>query len=440
MKNSKNLRQKLSRGGKIADDYFRQCKVVNGLIIIFLFYLLLANLNFGGAVGYWYWIIYNIGVLFWVLGILGAIYLKNQKLKRVPLLLYEECDPFVYKDALETFRAREKSDTDRDVHTVHVAAALMLQGYVENAYQVVSQLDFKKLPHECCYHYYNITSNYFMMMNQADLLMRLRHVFEELAKGAESDIRKLCRLNILNIDLYFAMKNKDFALFDQLTTEIESQNLNKMQESYLHLNMAYMDAWYGNTDSALEHCRFVTDNGNRLFCTEDARALTKKLKAGEAPEKNWEPVREIIWDEGAMYKPEVDTKFFQRNRKDPVKQRAFYALVTLVAFFIGFIFSCLRYQQIQDLLMYENYQETVRLLYALFDGVTCAGLVTGGWFVYLCMKTRSRIAAGIFCLLLIFSRNTLELIGIVAFIPYYIYNLVRLFLALWNRRRRNDEG
>ena len=204
-----------------------------------------------------------------------------------------------------------------------------------------------------------------------------------------------------------------------------------------------MDMEMKRADRAMQKLEEVRAEGGRLAIAEAAVRHREALKAGQWPaDLEAKPKEPILWDESAVYKPKVDKAYFKRNRRFDIGSRVVFAWAVPAALGAGFLLGYVNgfrvlaqiYQQAQSFVHTAGAEAgKLPVIYGLLTAVSFAGTVTGIRIVWECLRRRGKLMFTLFCVIAYMYFGLFTMIGTVVWIPYYIYNLVRIAQA---RKRR----
>lgn len=418
-------------GQSQAETYLRWKKVTLGLEILLLIYLFPMRIFLPGIFPFLFGAAEVVIVLILGLGIIGTTAAGEKQYKKILGLLSVECDPYRFKEAMEYLRDRAKSKKEQEACSVDIADALLLEGYGRNAYQVLDGIDFERQPDEKLALYFNVLRRYFCEDCEDGPARRLREQVERcLGEGNLSyAATRQCEYCLAGFDMHFAMQNKDQAAFDQAAERAENLGLTPLQQVALEYSRALMDIAMKRTSRAMGRLDKVIRDGGRLYFVEEAEIWKAALAEGRSlPEKQKD---RVDWQDRQMYKPKADVKYFRRNRRFDIGGRTTFAVAIPLLFGIGFLFGYLNGLQFW---VGVDLEEAARLpvFYGLMSGLSLAGAVTGIKLLWGLAARRGRPLFAVLCLLGAYYMGMFQILGIIALIPYYIYNLVMLIRA---RRR-----
>lgn len=438
-------KQKLTEGQRIGRTYLNRGKWVLGLEIALLIYMFPMYIFLGSAAPWLFGGPVRLGVLlFFVLLIAAAQWLKERHGRRIRRIMTEECDPYLYKEVLEYLRKCAKKKEHKDAYTVSIAGALMAEGYGYHAFGVLNQIDFEPLPLDCLCKYYEVLTAYFCQSGDENLMGRLRAEIENCLNSQKLSYegRRLCEFSLAGLKLHEARTARDQAAFDEALEAAQAVVCCKMERISLTYAEALMDAAMKRTDRAMQKLGEVRAGGGRFDIAGKAARCQEELRAGRGASVSEEkPKESIVWEESSIYKPKVDKAYFKKNRRFDIGSRMVYAWAVPAALGIGFLLGYTNgwrllaqiYQQTAQAVWPAAQAQTIPLIYGILGAVSFAGTVTGVKIVWECLRRRGKLMFTLFCVVAYMYFGVFTMIGTVVWIPYYIYNLVRIVQA---RRRR----
>lgn len=436
---------RLTEGQKIGKSYLNKGKWVLGLEIILLIYMFPMYLFFSGAAPWLFDGPVRLGVLlFFVLLIAAAQWLKERDGRRIRHIMTEECDPYLYKEVLEYLRKCAKKKEQKDAYTVSIAGALMAEGYGYHAFGVLNQIDFEPLPLDCLSKYYEVLTAYFCQSGDENLTVRLRAEIENCLNSQKLSYegRRLCEFSLAGLKLHEARLGRNQVAFDEAFEAAQAAACCKMERISLTYAAALMDAAMKRADRAMQKLEEVRAGGGRFAIAGKAAQCREELKAGRGTAVLDESPKEaIVWDEASIYKPKVDKAYFKKNRRFDMGSRVVYAWAVPAAIGIGFLLGYTNgwrllaqiYQQTAQAVWPAAQAQTIPLIYGVLGAVSFAGTVTGVKIVWECLRRRGKLMFTLFCVVAYMYLGVFTMIGTIVWIPYYIYNLVRIVQA---RKRR----
>lgn len=410
---------------KWAERYRRQMKLATILIcVIVVIWLGITGIELFGNSGISKkWCLFTIIIL----GIeLGFGLWKRSQMKKIQNVLYEECDPFRFKEIYEYFRAKTKKTRVKNIYNIQISIALLMQGYGDSAYELINQIDFSDLPPRFELVYYDFMRMYFSCKNDERQLAKIKSVFEKKLSQANQMERKLITQQIKYMDLQVSINRKEYEIYDKLIGECSSEMSRMLQKVSIYTLMAKAELGRGNMDKAKEYCEFVLQHGNRTYYVKNAQELLAIIDGKEVPEQCME--KSVEWEINQLYKEKPDLKFFDSRKKYRRKQRIMYLLWMVLGYSVGFIiYGTIGLKVYQDLsemdILFLGNRTIFGLQAALLGGCLIAGVLNG---VYLFFSVISRVSLAIKIVMVIFTIPLFLVIGPISLIPYCIYQIVMI--------------
>lgn len=432
---------KLTEGQRIGQAYLNKGKWVIGLEAALIFYMFPMYIFLSGSMPWMFGPVRLAVLLIFALLIAAAQWRKERDGRRIKNLMAEECDPYLYKEVLEYLRKCAKKKEQKDAYSVSVAGALMAEGYGRHAFGVLNQIDFEHLHPDLLCKYYEILTAYFCEAGEATLTERLGAKIEEFtnSRSLSYEGRRLCEFSLAGLKMHEARQRRDQEAFDQAFSTAQAAALCRMERVSLTYAAALMDMEMKRADRAMQKLEEVRAEGGRLAIAEAAVRHREALKAGQwTAGLETKPKEPIVWDESAVYKPKADKAYFIKNRRFDIGSRVMFAWAVPAALGAGFLLGYVNgfrmlaqiYQQAQGF-VHAAGAETGNLpvIYGLLTAVSFAGTVTGVKIVWECLRRRGKLMFTLFCVVAYMYFGLFTMIGTVVWIPYYIYNLVRIAQA-----------
>lgn len=388
--------------------------------LLFTGYKLISTNDVGGAWGILTILILGAELLFGVW--------KRTRMKKMQDVLYEECDPFRFKEICEYFRMKAKKERLKNFYNIQIAVALLMQGYEDSAYELMNKIDFSDLPPRFELNYYDFMRMYFSVKHDEEQLAKVKNVLEKKLKNAKTMEKKLIIQQVKWMDLQVSAYRKDYVVYDKLISECTPEMTRMLQKVSVYTLMAKAEFGRGNIEKAKEYCQFVLKHGNRTYYVKNAERLLAVMDGREAEEEN---VSESVqWEENQLYKEKPDLKFFDGRKKYKRRQRINYLLWIVLGYAIGFIIygamGLRLYQSLSmmdvELLLWGN-----RALFALqigfLGGWLIAGIING---VYLLLKVVGKVSAVGKIVIIVFTIPFFLMAGVISLVPYCIYQIVMI--------------
>ncbi|WP_461812317.1 hypothetical protein [Faecalimonas sp.] len=362
-----------------------------------------------------------------ILGIESAFaFWKRSQMKKIQNVLYEECDPFRFKEIYEYFRAKTKKTRVKNIYNIQISIALFMQGYEDSAYELINQIDFSDLPPRFELNYYDFMRMYFSCKNDERQLAKIKSVFENKLSKANTMERKMIIQQIKYMDLQVAINRKEYEVYDKLIAECNSEMNRMLQKVSVYMLMAKAEFGRGNVNKAKECCQFVLQHGNRTYYVKNAQKLLDIIDGKTVEEPQVE--KPIEWEINQLYKEKPDLKFFDSRKKYKRKQRMMYLLWMVLGFSVGFI--------IYGTIGMKIHQDLSEMVISFWENKILFGLQTailGGWLiagilngVYLFLKVINKMSLGIKILMILFTMPLFLLAGLLSLIPYCIYQIAMI--------------
>ncbi|WP_461809966.1 hypothetical protein [Faecalimonas sp.] len=350
---------------------------------------------------------------------------KRSQDKKIQSVLYEECDPFRFKEIYEYFRTKTKKARVKNIYNIQISIALFMQGYEDSAYELINQIDFSDLPSRFELNYYDFMRMYFSCKNDERQLAKIKAVFEKKLSKANTMERKLIIQQMKYMDLQVAIHRKEYEIYDKLIGECSSEMNRMLQKVSIYMLMAKAEFGRGNVDKAKEYCQFVLQHGNRTYYVKNAQELLDIINGKEVEECIEKPVE---WEVNQIYKEKPDLKFFDSRKKYRRKQRMMYLLWMVLGYSVGFIiYGTIGLKVYQDLsemdILFLGNRAIFGLQVALLGGFLIAGILNG---VYLFLSVISKMSLAIKIVMIVFTIPLFLLIGLISLIPYCIYQIVMI--------------
>ena len=319
---------------KWAESYWKRVRfgmiIIYIALIIWLFSLGYGFIKTGDVSGVWgFFTVVLLGTE------LGFNFWKRRQMKKLQDVLYEECDPFRFKEIYEFFRMKAKKERVKNFYNIQIAIALLMEGYEDSAYELINQIDFSDLPSRFELSYYDFMRMYFSVKHDEKQLAKVKNVLEKKIEKASTVEKKWIVQEIRWMDLQVAEYRKDYAVYDKLITECAAEMQRMLQKVSLYAIMARAEFGRGNTDKAKEYCEFVLKHGNRTYYVKNVEKLLAVMTGEKVEEEN--EAESIQWKENQLYKEKPDLKFFTERKKYRRRQRINYLLWIAFGYVIGFI-------------------------------------------------------------------------------------------------------
>lgn len=439
---------KLTEGQKIGKAYLNKGKWVIGLEIALIIYMFPMYIFLSGSLPRLFGLA-RLGVLLFFALLIGAAqWLKERDGRRIKRIMTEECDPYLYKEVLEYLRKCAKKKEQKDAYTVSVAGALMAEGYGYHAFGVLNQVDFEPLHLDLLCKYYEVLTAYFCESGDEALTERLQREIEDLLdkQNLSYEGRRLCEFSLAGLKMHAARGRRDQQAFDEALAFAQTLAVCGMERVSLTYAAALMDIGMKRTDRAMQKLEEVRTKGGRFAIAERAAQYREALKTGRkaasAADINAKPEKAIVWDESSIYKPKVDKAYFRKNRRFDIGNRVVFAWAVPAALGIGFLLGYINgwrmlaqmYRQAAEFLYDPGAQaQNMPVIYGILSAVSFAGTVTGVKIVWECLRRRGKLMFTLFCVVAYMYFGVFTFVGTIVWIPYYIYNLIRIVQA---RKRR----
>lgn len=351
---------------------------------------------------------------------------KRSQMKKIQNVLYEECDPFRFKEIYEYFRAKTKKTRVKNVYNIQISIALLMQGYEDSAYELINQIDFSDLPSRFELNYYDFMRMYFSCKNDERQLAKIKSVFEKKLSKANTMERKLIIQQIKYMDLQVSIHRKEYEIYDKLILDCSSEMNRMLQKVSIYMLMAKAEFGRGNVDKAKEYCQFVLQHGNRTYYVKNAQKLLAIMDGKDVEEQCIE--KPVEWETNQLYKEKPDLKFFDSRKKYKRKQRMMYLLWMVLGYSVGFIiYGTMGLKVYQDLsemdMLFLGSRAIFGLQVALLGGCLIAGILNG---VYLFLKVISKMSLAIKIVMIVFTIPLFLFVGPILLIPYCIYQIVMI--------------
>lgn len=359
---------------------------------------------------------------------LGFGFWKRMQMKKIQNILYEECDPFRFKEIYEYFRTKTKKTRIKSLCNIRISTALLMQGYEDSAYELMNQIDFSDLPPRFELSYYDFMRMYFSCKNDEKQLAKVKSVFEKKLENAKAMERKWIIQQIKYMDLQVAIHRKEYAVYDKLISECTADMAGMLQKVSVYTLMAKAEFGKGHVEKAKEYCQFVLEHGNRTYYVETARKLLAVMDGKEEEEQSL--AESVQWEENQLYKEKPDLKFFDGRKKYKRRQRINYLLCVGFGYAIGFIIygamGLKLYQALVEMEMeffFLGNRALFGLQLGLLGGWLIAGMMNG---VYLLLKALSKLSMVMKIVMIVFTIPFFLLAGVISLIPYCIYQIVMI--------------
>ena len=162
---------------KWAESYWKRVRfgtiIIYIALIIWLFSLGYGFIKTGDVSGVWgFFTVVLLGTE------LGFNFWKRRQMKKLQDVLYEECDPFRFKEICEFFPMKAKKERVKNFYNIQIAIALLMEGYEDSAYELINQIDFSDLPSRFELSYYDFMRMYFSVKHDEKQLAKVKNVLE----------------------------------------------------------------------------------------------------------------------------------------------------------------------------------------------------------------------------------------------------------------------
>ena len=349
-------------------------------------------------------------------------------MKKLQDVLYEECDPFRFKEICEFFRMKAKKERVKNFYNIQIAIALLMEGYEDSAYELINQIDFSDLPSRFELSYYDFMRMYFSVKHDEKQLAKVKNVLEKKIEKASTVEKKWIVQEIRWMDLQVAEYRKDYAVYDRLITECAAEMQRMLQKVSLYAIMARAEFGRGNTDKAKEYCEFVLKHGNRTYYVKNVEKLLAVMTGEKVEEEN--EAESIQWKENQLYKEKPDLKFFTGRKKYRRRQRINYLLWIAFGYVVGFIIYGAMGVRLSRQLA-EMGTETwlwannglLGIQLGLLGGWLIAGIING---VYLLLRLLGKVSTIMKIIIIVFTIPFHLMAGSVSVVPYSIYQIIMI--------------
>lgn len=412
---------------KWAESYWKRVRfgmiIIYIALIIWLFSLGYGFIKTGDVSGVWgFFTVVLLGTE------LGFNFWKRRQMKKLQDVLYEECDPFRFKEIYEFFRMKAKKERVKNFYNIQIAIALLMEGYEDSAYELINQIDFSDLPSRFELSYYDFMRMYFSVKHDEKQLAKVKNVLEKKIEKASTVEKKWIVQEIRWMDLQVAEYRKDYAVYDKLITECAAEMQRMLQKVSLYAIMARAEFGRGNTDKAKEYCEFVLKHGNRTYYVKNVEKLLAVMTGEKVEEEN--EAESIQWKENQLYKEKPDLKFFTGRKKYRRRQRINYLLWIAFGYVIGFIIYGAMGVRLSRQLA-EMGTETwlwannglLGIQLGLLGGWLIAGIING---VYLLLRLLGKVSTIMKIIIIVFTIPFFLMAGSVSVIPYSIYQIIMI--------------
>lgn len=412
---------------KWAESYWKRVRfgtiIIYIALIIWLFSLGYGFIKTGDVSGVWgFFTVVLLGTE------LGFNFWKRRQMKKLQDVLYEECDPFRFKEICEFFRMKAKKERVKNFYNIQIAIALLMGGYEDSAYELINQIDFSDLPSRFELSYYDFMRMYFSVKHDEKQLAKVKNVLEKKIEKASTVEKKWIVQEIRWMDLQVAEYRKDYAVYDRLITECAAEMQRMLQKVSLYAIMARAEFGRGNTDKAKEYCEFVLKHGNRTYYVKNVEKLLAVMTGEKVEEEN--EAESIQWKENQLYKEKPDLKFFTGRKKYRRRQRINYLLWIAFGYVVGFIIYGAMGVRLSRQLA-EMGTETwlwannglLGIQLGLLGGWLIAGIING---VYLLLRLLGKVSTIMKIIIIVFTIPFFLMAGSVSVIPYSIYQIIMI--------------
>lgn len=412
---------------KWAESYWKRVRfgtiIIYIALIIWLFSLGYGFIKTGDVSGVWgFFTVVLLGTE------LGFNFWKRRQMKKLQDVLYEECDPFRFKEIYEFFRMKAKKERVKNFYNIQIAIALLMEGYEDSAYELINQIDFSDLPSRFELSYYDFMRMYFSVKHDEKQLAKVKNVLEKKIEKASTVEKKWIVQEIRWMDLQVAEYRKDYAVYDRLITECAAEMQRMLQKVSLYAIMARAEFGRGNTDKAKEYCEFVLKHGNRTYYVKNVEKLLAVMTGEKVEEEN--EAESIQWKENQLYKEKPDLKFFTGRKKYRRRQRINYLLWIAFGYVVGFIIYGAMGVRLSRQLA-EMGTETwlwannglLGIQLGLLGGWLIAGIING---VYLLLRLLGKVSTIMKIIIIVFTIPFFLMAGSVSVIPYSIYQIIMI--------------
>lgn len=412
---------------KWAESYWKRVRfgtiIIYIALIIWLFSLGYGFIKTGDVSGVWgFFTVVLLGTE------LGFNFWKRRQMKKLQDVLYEECDPFRFKEICEFFRMKAKKERVKNFYNIQIAIALLMEGYEDSAYELINQIDFSDLPSRFELSYYDFMRMYFSVKHDEKQLAKVKNVLEKKIEKASTVEKKWIVQEIRWMDLQVAEYRKDYAVYDRLITECAAEMQRMLQKVSLYAIMARAEFGRGNTDKAKEYCEFVLKHGNRTYYVKNVEKLLAVMTGEKVEEEN--EAESIQWKENQLYKEKPDLKFFTGRKKYRRRQRINYLLWIAFGYVVGFIIYGAMGVRLSRQLA-EMGTETwlwannglLGIQLGILGGWLIAGIING---VYLLLRLLGKVSTIMKIIIIVFTIPFFLMAGSVSVIPYSIYQIIMI--------------
>jgi len=277
----------VTEGGLAAERVRKRNKLVRVamLLSIVIYFICFECISVGDSVSF-----YFLKCLVLVLAYLVFLKYIRKYLSRIHDILEVECDPYKMEEALAYFYIKNGiagKESRKRMYNILMARAIILQGDFDRAYDVLMGVDrdcLRKGYWFCTYH--DCMRMYYCSKDDVQVLSDMKKYFFQLSK--DYSMRKRHRkfmekeIQIINIHLSM-MKGElgDYEIASQKADWKKGANITLVSHRWMDARAHYIK---NEAEAAKADCRYVIENGNRLYYTNLAREMVQLISgAGSSP-------------------------------------------------------------------------------------------------------------------------------------------------------------
>lgn len=215
---------------------------------------------------------------------------------RIHKILSEECDPFkaeeVYtyyylayaKKKLEKKYEQKQGSSSKWLYHLYISSSVLLQGDFERAFSILNQIDRRELDRSKQYLIFRFHQNmriYYCYKNDDAVLSNMRNYFVQMSEDEHIKrlYRKWIKKEIELIDLHCSLNRGDFSVYEYLSRQPEWTRGARLQRVGTRWTDAKAHNMQKNQEAAIQDCRYVIENGNRLYYVSLAKQMLSCIES-----------------------------------------------------------------------------------------------------------------------------------------------------------------
>ncbi len=195
-------------------------------------------------------------------------------------VLYMDCDPYKLVEIFKKLKEKERSKNGAIILSLGLAQGLFYIGSLEESYQILLNLEFRKRRPVHMLHYYNLLANQFFIQNHMEKIREIREEVEKIRDTLRQNnrLQKPTRflLNILNGQLAHGEQD-EFKYREMLSKTLNESNF-LFQKVTGNYQLAKLDFEQKEYHNARARCAYIVENGNKMYQVEEAKRMLEEIE------------------------------------------------------------------------------------------------------------------------------------------------------------------